>query len=338
VFPLLYTVTLSFTNIGSSNLLDFERARQHLEQERIEIVGAEPPYQLLLTNDGQYLIRLLATRDNVDLTTQSFHLGAINLPILGLSPHISTVTGKAQTKQDIVLKLADLRRLQLEMPDDRRYALSKLEEFSEAKLLYIFKGKDEVQDTVTTRSYSANHTSGFYTHVDGEQLLPGFRVLVELSHYKKMFNEARFRLPFLSVLMWTVVFAAISVVAAGALGMLLAVFLEWPDLEGRAFYRHVLFLPYAIPGFISILVERQRHYTQLLQLKHEYSAFCNGIGASGFEIQKADNPKVLCFVRSSKNNWLHVQVNLSYAVQKFMLGNSPAVLQPFAWNLTVSAL
>ncbi len=82
--------------------------------------------------------------------------------------------------------------------------------------------------------------------------------------------------------------------------------------------------------------ERQQQYTQLLQLKREYSALCNGIGASGFEIETTDNPKVLCFVRSSKNNWLHVQVNLSNAVQEFTWGSFPAVLQPFAWNLTVS--
>jgi glycosidase len=82
--------------------------------------------------------------------------------------------------------------------------------------------------------------------------------------------------------------------------------------------------------------ERQLHYTQLLQLKREYSALCNGIGASGFEIETTDNPKVLCFVRSGKDNWLHVQLNLSNAVQKFTSGNFPAVLRPFAWNLTVS--
>jgi glycosidase len=82
--------------------------------------------------------------------------------------------------------------------------------------------------------------------------------------------------------------------------------------------------------------ERQQHYTQLLQLKREYAALCNGIGASGFEIETTDNPQVLCFVRSGKNNWLHVQVNLSNAVQKFTSSNFPAVLQPYAWNLTVS--
>jgi hypothetical protein len=36
--------------------------------------------------------------------------------------------------------------------------------------------------------------------------------------------------------------------------MTLAVLLEWPALKHRTLYRTLLFLPYAVPGFISILV------------------------------------------------------------------------------------
>jgi maltose/maltodextrin transport system permease protein len=53
---------------------------------------------------------------------------------------------------------------------------------------------------------------------------------------------------------WTVLFSGLTVLGAGALGMLLAVLLNWDGLSGKAVYRAVLFLPYAVPGFISILV------------------------------------------------------------------------------------
>jgi maltose/maltodextrin transport system permease protein len=56
------------------------------------------------------------------------------------------------------------------------------------------------------------------------------------------------------VFAWTVAFAALSVAGAAGLGMLLAGLMNWPALRGKAFYRTVLFLPYAVPGFISILV------------------------------------------------------------------------------------
>jgi maltose/maltodextrin transport system permease protein len=44
------------------------------------------------------------------------------------------------------------------------------------------------------------------------------------------------------------------VVFCTTLGMVLAVLLSWESLRFRSVYRLVLFLPYAIPGFISILV------------------------------------------------------------------------------------
>jgi maltose/maltodextrin transport system permease protein len=49
-------------------------------------------------------------------------------------------------------------------------------------------------------------------------------------------------------------FSGLTVLLSTALGMSLAVLLEWEGLKHRTLYRTLLFLPYAVPGFISILV------------------------------------------------------------------------------------
>jgi maltose/maltodextrin transport system permease protein len=69
-----------------------------------------------------------------------------------------------------------------------------------------------------------------------------------------MLLDADFRGPFVSIFIWTVAFAGLTVLFATALGMSLAVLLEWEGLKHRTLYRTLLFLPYAVPGFISILV------------------------------------------------------------------------------------
>jgi maltose/maltodextrin transport system permease protein len=69
-----------------------------------------------------------------------------------------------------------------------------------------------------------------------------------------MVLDAEFRGPFLAIFVWTVTFAALTVVFAGGLGLALAVLLNWEGLSHRTLYRTLLFLPYAVPGFISILV------------------------------------------------------------------------------------
>jgi maltose/maltodextrin transport system permease protein len=51
-----------------------------------------------------------------------------------------------------------------------------------------------------------------------------------------------------------VFFAVASVTLTFALGLILAVILQWPHMRGRAIYRILLILPYAVPAFISILV------------------------------------------------------------------------------------
>jgi maltose/maltodextrin transport system permease protein len=60
----------------------------------------------------------------------------------------------------------------------------------------------------------------------------------------------------IQIFLWTVTFALLSVFFTFALGILLASLLQWPHLKGKAVYRMLLILPYAVPAFISILVFR----------------------------------------------------------------------------------
>jgi maltose/maltodextrin transport system permease protein len=69
-----------------------------------------------------------------------------------------------------------------------------------------------------------------------------------------MLGDADFRGPFVSIFIWTVLFSALTVLFATAIGLSLAVVLNWEALKYRTLYRTLLFLPYAVPGFISILV------------------------------------------------------------------------------------
>jgi maltose/maltodextrin transport system permease protein len=102
--------------------------------------------------------------------------------------------------------------------------------------------------------FAADERTGFFTAEDGTQLQPGFRVFVGLQHYVRLFTEPRFREPFLGVFVWTVAFSGLTVLGAGALGLLLACLMNWQALQGRGLYRVILFLPYAVPAFLSILV------------------------------------------------------------------------------------
>ena len=108
--------------------------------------------------------------------------------------------------------------------------------------------------TATGMVYTPNRSSGFFETAQGERVSPGFKVGIGFANYSRMLFDADFRGPFVSIFVWTVLFAALTVVFAGGLGMTLAVLLNWEALPRRTLYRTLLFLPYAVPGFISILV------------------------------------------------------------------------------------
>jgi maltose/maltodextrin transport system permease protein len=96
--------------------------------------------------------------------------------------------------------------------------------------------------------------TGFYETAAGDPVDPGFQVDIGWKHYFDIFTDAAIRQPFLQIFVWTVTFAFLSVLFTVTLGMVLAVLLNWEALRFRSVYRLMLFLPYAIPGFISILV------------------------------------------------------------------------------------
>jgi maltose/maltodextrin transport system permease protein len=75
-----------------------------------------------------------------------------------------------------------------------------------------------------------------------------------VRNYVQVFTDQKVRGPFVRVFIWTIVFAALTVVLCTFLGLVLAELLSWEGLRFASAYRLLLFLPYAVPGFISILV------------------------------------------------------------------------------------
>src|SRR5699024_6393538 len=97
--------------------------------------------------------------------------------------------------------------------------------------------------------------SQYFVDSSGERAFSqGWLQSVGLSNYERLFTNPTVAGQFFSAFVWTLVFAARSVLLTFALGFALAVLLRERRRRGRRFYRSVLTLPYAIPGFTSLLV------------------------------------------------------------------------------------
>ena len=86
------------------------------------------------------------------------------------------------------------------------------------------------------------------------ELQPGWKTYVGFRNFGKMINDPLIRGPFLSVFAWTFVFAGSVVLFSFAIGLFLAITLDKKGLRFQRFYRSALIIPWAIPGFLALLV------------------------------------------------------------------------------------
>jgi arabinogalactan oligomer/maltooligosaccharide transport system permease protein len=95
---------------------------------------------------------------------------------------------------------------------------------------------------------------GSYVSAGGEDLEPGWKANVGFDNFSRIIHNPLIRKPFLRVFAWTFVFATLTVLLSFTLGLLLAISLNMPGMRFQRLYRSVLIIPYAIPGFLSLLV------------------------------------------------------------------------------------
>jgi len=141
-------------------------------------------------------------------------------------------------------------------PDGAQATIASLREFAPLQPAYRKGEGNALVDTQTGEVLTANFKTGFYETPAGEGVRPGFKVNVGFANYLRVLSDSALTQPLLRIFLWTVTFALLTVVFTLIVGFTLAVVLNWELLPGRTTYRTLLFLPYAVPGFISILVFR----------------------------------------------------------------------------------
>lgn len=258
-FPLFYTVQIGFTNYSSANLLSQERARGYLldqatvDEEQSLAFSLHPEgssYRLVLTSpqgsDGPRYASPALQLGKADLSGQA-------IPMQVMLPGTAALAEPLSLRQVIALR-EPLMALSLELPTQKIVRYVGVREFGIAEPLWTAAANGAVTRMETGVTYTPNTTTGYFENAQGERVQPGFKIGIGWANYTRLLFDADMRGPFVSIFIWTVVFSALTVFFSTAVGMTLAVVLNWEALKYRTLYRTLLFLPYAVPGFISILV------------------------------------------------------------------------------------
>ncbi len=259
VFPIVYTVSISFTHYGSAHLLSYERLwDQYFSQQvfdvspdvfQYEIFQTDSGYELLLTEETRPRERYLYS--DFDPAQQTERVGTL-IPIAEVDPSLTT---QVPIRQIIQWKPA-LVTLQLELPDGQRLQRTGLRHFKPRELRYERQADQSLLDRKTGDRLTPDFQRGYYVDQDQQRVGPGFVTSAGFSHYLRIVQDPAISGPFFRVFLWTLVFAGGSVGCSLGVGFGLAVILNWESLAGRQLYRSLFILPYAIPAFISILIFR----------------------------------------------------------------------------------
>ncbi|MGM0445959.1 MAG: maltose ABC transporter permease MalF [Bacillota bacterium] len=260
VYPIFYTVYVSFTNYGTGNILNKEQVVDQIENRYYLPENTRDfSYEAFKLPDERKYAILLQDGDNyylvIDKTVEEITINDSRLIDSDGDGSIDRINDyELLTRADLLKNLSTLQNIEIPF-DDNIIKMRSISTFSlyRQQFQYI-ETEDKILDLKNNISYFASE--GSFTSPDGEKLLPGYSTFLGWDNYIRLLTDDRVSGPFLRVFIWTFEWAILSVLTTFALGLFIAILLNDNTLKFRKFYRVVLILPYALPAFISVLIWR----------------------------------------------------------------------------------
>lgn len=268
IYPMIMTFEMSFTNFGGGTRTNKAEAVESILSDSAVQVSGTPfygavvgtkasatkgPFDLLLV-DPDTNKTYVVTRDG---GKQELPGATVKDGQVTAAPGYTVLT---RAEQNALSGSGDILD-QFSLPIGERTEI-RVEGFSAVELQtpLVWDAKaDTITNVETHTVYSPERVKGgnrsLFTDHEGDVLSQqSWKEGIGWFNYAKIFTDREVVGPFLGIFVWTVIFAVLSVVSTFFLGLLLAMLFNEPRMELQKVYRAILIFPYAIPGFISLLL------------------------------------------------------------------------------------
>lgn len=256
ILPIVFTVYIAFTNLGTGHYLSFDEAKQSILSQK-KIVKDSPILSFDLMQTGSQSYRIDVKYKN-EYYMANFSLDQL-INEINFQKFSEKSKFKKSNKAEIYSVAEKMHRFNFIFPDRQKfqyYRVKKLAQFNK-----LFKETKEGLVTLGGTLFSPNDEIGFYQKVNAEsgnfekqKLFPGYYTLLGFRNFSQLFNNKQLSGPFWNILIWTFSWGLFSVMLTFLAGMTLAIVLNDKGLKFKKFYRTLFVLPYSIPFFISVLI------------------------------------------------------------------------------------
>ncbi len=265
VIPIVYTINVAFSNYSTGHILTKNQAIESIKINSLDQLPDSRQFDMAVarTSSGKLVLILHdqgkggqvyigTTKGLTPLAKGEYTLSDVGVPTSAKG--LTLIKGAALFELDQQLR-------ELKVPTTGVSAIQPQGTSNAVELAptlrYDAKNNTFV-DLASGKVYRDNGRGSFVAPgKPGQQdaeLQPGWKTYVGFRNFGKMINDPLIRGPFLSVFAWTFVFAGSVVLFSFAIGLFLAITLDKKGLRFQRFYRSALIIPWAIPGFLALLV------------------------------------------------------------------------------------
>jgi ABC-type sugar transport system permease subunit len=260
IYPIFFTVWVSFTNYGEGHLITKEQAiDQILRAKYLPETGRAYSWTAFKSPDGDYALWLLDADGNGYLARPGEPLtqpqpgeeGTGEFDAKGIP---QTIEG--YQRLNAILAATDKNLTEIQFGEaGKTIQIRSPSEAAELLPLYTY---DSDQDAMISQETGISYQNirGGFVSPDGKQLRPGFIESVQLTNFRDFFVSPALRGPLVRIILWNFGFAFFSLLLNFALGLAIAIMFNDKSFPLKRLIRSLLIIPYTVPALITILIWR----------------------------------------------------------------------------------
>jgi arabinogalactan oligomer/maltooligosaccharide transport system permease protein len=264
VLPIIYSVYIAFTNYSTGHYLDKAAAIAEVKDAYTDFDSFT--MQMATDSNGElvYLLQryspdyedlgsFVGTKDELVKADKPFKL---NMSTYAPKPPAGyTALSKAEASKAI--RSGDA--FEIDLGAGRSYVVDSTSSGFERARQWTYDAKTDSFVDNSCGNVFKNNNAGTWAGKDCKsgkyrEITTGYMTVVGAKNFLDIFQNPRYSEAMPRVFVWTIVYAFSSVFLTFSVGVLVALLFNTPVMRGRKLYRSLLIIPYAIPGFLSILI------------------------------------------------------------------------------------